>query len=167
MAEAEKLEIKQVYQVCVVVKDIRKAMERYWKIFGIGPWQIYTFRPPDLTNTTLHGKPEPYTMKLASARVGALEWELIQPLEGRSAYKEFLEQRGEGLHHVAVVVDDFDKTVAALEKQGMGILMSGQYRGATFVYMDTGQALGAITEICKAPPGFEMPKPEATYPPSI
>jgi methylmalonyl-CoA/ethylmalonyl-CoA epimerase len=167
MAEAEKIELKRVYQICVVVKDIRKAIEHYWKIFGIGPWRVYAFQHPDLTNTTYRGKPEPYSMKLASAKVGDLEWELIQPLEGRSAYKEFLEQRGEGLHHVAVAVADFDKTVAALQKQGMGILMSGQFRGVTFVYMDTERALGTITEICKVPPGFVMPEPESTYPPSI
>jgi methylmalonyl-CoA/ethylmalonyl-CoA epimerase len=167
MAEAEKIELKQVFQVSVVVKDIQKAMEHYWKIFGIGPWQIYTFQPPDLTNTTLHGKPEPYTMRLATAQIGTVQWELIEPLDARSTYKEFLEQKGEGLHHVAVTVEDFDKTVAALEKQGMGILMSGTWHGTTYVYMDTEQALGTITEICKVPPGFEMPGPEATYPPSV
>jgi 4-hydroxyphenylpyruvate dioxygenase-like putative hemolysin len=167
MAEAEKVELKQVLQVCVVVKDIQKAMERYWNIFGIGPWQIYTFQPPDLTDTTFRGKPEPYTMKLATAQIGTVQWELIEPLEGRSTYKEFLEQKGEGLHHVAVAVDDYDKTVATLEKQGMGILMNGTWHGTTYAYMDTEKALNAIIEIYKMPPGFEMPRPEATYPPSV
>ena len=66
MAEAEKVELKQVFQVCVVVKDIQKSVEQYWNIFGIGPWQIHTFRPADLFDTTLRGKPEPYTMKIAA-----------------------------------------------------------------------------------------------------
>jgi catechol 2,3-dioxygenase-like lactoylglutathione lyase family enzyme len=167
MPDAEKIEIKQVYQICVVVKDIQKAMENYWKTLGIGPWKVYTFRSPDLSGTAFRGKPEPYSMKLASARIGALEWELIQPLEGRSAYKEFLEQRGEGLHHVALAVDDFDKTVAALEKQGVGVLMSGSFRGTTFMYMDTQDSLGTLTELCKVPPGFLMPEPEACYPSSV
>jgi methylmalonyl-CoA/ethylmalonyl-CoA epimerase len=165
MAEAEKVELKQVFQVCVVVKDLQKTMEHYWKIFGIGPWQIWTFQPPDLTGTTLHGKPEPYSMRIAAAQIGTVQWELIQPLSGRSSYQEFLEEKGEGLHHVAVAVEDFDKTVASLEKHGIGTVMSGSYRDSTFAYLDTGQALGAITEILKMPPGFEMPKPEAIYPP--
>ena len=45
MASAEKVKIKQVLQIGVVVKDLQKAMERYWNIFGIGPWHIYTFQP--------------------------------------------------------------------------------------------------------------------------
>ena len=49
---------------------------------------------------------------------------------------------------------------------GIGILMSGVFHGTRFVYMDTEKALGTITEICKVPPGFKMPDPECTYPPS-
>jgi hypothetical protein len=48
----------------------------------------------------------------------------------------------------------------------MGILMSGVFHGTRFVYMDTEKALGTITEICKVHPGFIMPDPEYTYPPS-
>jgi methylmalonyl-CoA/ethylmalonyl-CoA epimerase len=162
----EKVELKQFLQICVVVKDLQKAMERYWEIFGIGPWQIYTFAPPNLTEPTIGGKPEPYTMRLAVAQVGAVQWELIQPLTGPSIYAEFLEKHGEGLHHVACAVEDYDQAVAALEKQGIGILMGGTWKGATYAYMDTEQAIGAILEIYKMPPGFEMPAPEATYPPS-
>lgn len=110
MAETEKAELQQVFQVCVVVKDLEKSVAQYWDIFGIGPWQIHTFGPPDLFDTTLRGEPEAYSMKIAAARVGNMQWELIQPLDGRSSYREFLDEKGEGLHHVAVVVDDFDKT---------------------------------------------------------
>jgi methylmalonyl-CoA/ethylmalonyl-CoA epimerase len=142
--EKEKVELKQVLQVCVVVEDIQKSMERYWEVFGIGPWDIYTFAPPGLTEPTIHGQPEPYTMKLA----------------------EVLREHGEGLHHVACLVDDFDQTVAALEKRDMGVLMGGNWKGATYAYMDTEKALGAIVEIYKMPADFEMPAPEARYPPS-
>ena len=41
--------IDQVFQVCAVVNDLRRAMEQYWTVLGIGPWRIYTFQPPALT----------------------------------------------------------------------------------------------------------------------
>jgi methylmalonyl-CoA/ethylmalonyl-CoA epimerase len=162
----EKVELKQLLQVCVVVRDIQKSMERYWEIFGIGPWEIYTFAPPSLTAPTIRGKPEPYTMKLATAQVGSVQWELIEPLTGPSTYAEFLEEYGEGLHHVACLVDDFDQTVAALAQHDIGVLMSGTWEGTTYAYMDTGKALGAIVELYKMPSDFEMPAPEARYPTS-
>ncbi len=161
----ERAQLKQIFQVCVVVGDVEKSVERYWKVFGIGPWQIYAFQPPDLFDTMLHGKPESYSMRIASARIGNIEWELIQPLGGRSTYREFLDENGEGLHHVGVVVEDFDKTIAACKEQGIGTLMTGRFRESSFAYLDTGPALGFITEILKAPPGFKMPPPDAVYPP--
>lgn len=164
MASKEKVELKQVVQVCVVVKDIQKAMERYWD-FGIGPWAIYSFQSPELTNTTLHGKPAKYSMKLAIAMIGNMMWELIEPLEGPSTYKEFLEQKGDGLHHVLLAVDNFDKTIAAMEKKGVGVLMKGDWKGLTYAYLDTEKELGAILEIFK-PLEWAPPQPEATYPPS-
>jgi 4-hydroxyphenylpyruvate dioxygenase-like putative hemolysin len=166
MAGAEKVELRQFLQVCVVVKDLDEAMEQYWEVFGIGPWEIHTFAPPALTETTIRGKPEPYTMKLATAQVGSVQWELIEPLTGPSIYAEFLEEHGEGLHHVACEVEDFDRAVAALDAQEMGILMGGTWNGATYAYMDTQKTLGAILEIYKMAPDFEMPEPEATYPSS-
>lgn len=93
MVGSEKIELKQAVQVCVVVKDIQKAMERYWNL-GIGPWAIYTFQSPELTNTTFQGKPAKYSMKLAIAMIGSVMWELIEPLEDRVRTRNFLRRKG-------------------------------------------------------------------------
>jgi hypothetical protein len=44
--------------------------------------------------------------------------------------------------------------------------MGGTWQGSTYAYMDTEKAIGAIIEIYKMQPGFEMPAPEAVYPPA-
>jgi hypothetical protein len=164
MTNQKRVELKQIVQVCTVVKDIQKAVKQYWE-FGIGPWSIYTWKPPELTNTTFHGKPAKYSMKLALAMIGNVMWELIEPLEGPSTYKEFLEKKGEGLHHVLLAVDDFNGAVATLGEKGIGILMKGDYKGLTYAYLDTERELGTVVEIYK-PLDWAPPKPEATYPPS-
>lgn len=164
---AEKLVLTEVVQIGVVVKDLQKAMERYWEILGIGPWRVLNFVPPDLSNTMFRGKPTPYSMKLAIARVGAVDWELIQPLTGPSTYLEFMEKRGEGIHHVAVIPAlDYDSTVGILGKRGVGILMSGVWGGAGgYSYMDTEKDLKAIFEIYKPrPANVKAPAPSSWYP---
>ena len=90
----EKIVLKQVLQVSVVVEDLQKSMERYWDLFGIGPWEVFTFQPPDLTHPAIRGKSKPYTMKLALAQIGSMAFELIQPLTGPSIYQEFLDRKG-------------------------------------------------------------------------
>ena len=49
MATTEKVKIKQVLQIGVVVRDLQKAMERYWDIFGIGHWLTVPSSPRRLS----------------------------------------------------------------------------------------------------------------------
>lgn len=162
----EKIVLKQILQVCVVVEDLPKSMERYWDLFGIGPWEVFTFQPPDLTDPTIRGKSTPYTMKLALAQIGGMAFELIQPLTGPSIYREFLDGKGEGFHHVAVApAYDYDSAADAFGKRGIRILMSGTWAGTTYAYMDAEKNLGAILEIYQMrPPGTVRPAPEAIFP---
>lgn len=138
--------VKEVIQVCVVVRNVEQAMENYQRIIGIGPWEVSILKPPALSGT-LRGKPQPYSMKVALAKAGAIQWELIEPLDGPSIYREFLEQKGEGLHHVKFAVDDHDKSVADFAGHGIGVLMGGAMADRVFSYMDTESALGFILEV--------------------
>lgn len=79
MARTKKAQLKNIVQISVVVKDLYKSMQLYWELLGIGHWYIMTFQPPAMTNTRVRGKPVKYSMKLAVARIGNIQWELIQP----------------------------------------------------------------------------------------
>ncbi len=63
-----------------------------WRRFGWGPWNVYEHVPPALHDQHLHGAPASYSMIGAECEVQpGLVFELIQPLEGDSIYKEHLE----------------------------------------------------------------------------
>jgi len=160
-SNSEKLILKEINQVCVVVKDLQKSMEYYWSTFGIGPFTIYTYEPPYVTDMKIRGKPKDYRMKIAFAKMGAIQLELIQPL-GESIYTEFLNEKGEGIHHIGCYVDDLDEAVAIVEKQGINVLQSGKRPGGGYAYMDTEKTLGAIFELIRRP--TSMLTPEAVWP---
>jgi len=156
----EKFRLKVIDHVCVVVRDLQKTMEQYWNMVGIGPWSIYTMVPSD---TTLRDKSKHFSMKMAFTRVGSMKLELIQPLEGESVYEDFLDKRGEGVHHIAsYTVDDLDRAVGLLGKHGIHVLQRGTWGGATFVYLDTEKTLGTVIELTKRTVCF--PNPENVYP---
>ncbi len=117
VGNVRQLNLGEIAQIALVVHDLQQALETYWKVLGIGPWSIYTYAPPALRETMVRGKPVEYSMRLAIAHVGALQVELIQPLEGPSIYKEFLAERSEGLHHIQSRVDDIAKTLACPPQQ--------------------------------------------------
>ena len=123
-------------QVGVVVKDVNKVVERLSSL-GIGPFEPKNL-PPD-RNEWFRGKPMDADFNIQAARIGNVELELIQPLKGDSPHKEFLETKGEGIQHVMFAVDDFEKELDRLTKQGVEVLLRAKFPGTSGVaYLDLG-----------------------------
>jgi len=157
---------KKIAQVAVVVKDVHESAKKNWDNHGIGPWGIWTFDPSSVTDMTIRGKRVDYAMRVAIATIGDVMWELIEPLDEKSIYAEFLKEHGEGLHHVLFEVDDFDKTVSHFKDKGIEMLQGGSWKGKIkYAYFDTRADLSTISEIYTPPEkGEEFPPPVATYP---
>ena len=83
--------------IAIVVKDIEKTAEYYYEKLGI----IFNIRTMEHSGL-LHGEPMKYKAKIAHAKVGSTTFELLQPVEGKSLFEEFLKKQGEGIHHIAV-----------------------------------------------------------------
>ena len=136
--------IQRINQVGIVVRDMEKAVKNYWEIFGISFPKVIV---PDYFNRIYRGTPENFRMKMGIAMKGDLQIELIQPLEGKTIYGEFLEKYGEGIHHLGLFVNNLDEQVLALQKLGVGVLMSGERIGGKFAYMDSERLIGIIIEL--------------------
>src|ERR671929_1740955 len=152
--------------IAIVVNDIDEALERYHRILGWGPWNVYEHKPPSLHDTYVRGEPVEYTMIGAEAHVGPIDVELLQPVDGPSIYKEWLEEHGEGMHHIAVMrptPEESEETRRHFEELGAPILMEGRL-GETihFYYLDTEPLLKVIFE---SGTGHAVDlKPVRTYP---
>jgi methylmalonyl-CoA/ethylmalonyl-CoA epimerase len=71
-----------ISQIAIVVRDIDEALERYHRILGWGPWNVYEHKPPSLHDTYLHGERTDFTMIGAETHVGPIVVELLQPGDG-------------------------------------------------------------------------------------
>ena len=84
---------------------------------------------------------------------GKLEWELLQPLEGRSIHQDFLDAHGEGLHHLGFMVHDYEEAMEKMAGAGCIPLMRAESRMEMYggvlkaCYFDTGSVGGVICEI--------------------
>ena len=139
-----------ISQIAVVCRDLNKTMEMYAKLLGWGPWHVYRHEPPRLHDTVLRGNRVDYSMLGAETHVGEIGFELLQPLEGPSIYKEWLDEHGEGLHHLAIMVDDFAESNTMRKRFAdvdAAVLMGGRI-GETieFFYLDTEPSLKVILE---------------------
>jgi catechol 2,3-dioxygenase-like lactoylglutathione lyase family enzyme len=135
------------HHVSVVVRDMAKAM-KFYEALGIGPF------PPllgpqgkvSLVNKTLHGKPADWELDLRHAEggVGDLTFELIQPLEGDTPVKDFLEKKGEGIQHIGFFVDDMEQETAKMAEKGFKITQSGETPTVKWAYFGT-DAVGGVS----------------------
>ena len=138
-----------ITQIAVVVADMESALRSYTENLGWGPWSIYIAEPPLLHSTVLRGKPTEFTFMNAETHVGPVDFEFIQPLEGPSIYKEFLEQHGEGVHHIACMGTgaNYEENLENFEKMGLKVLMGGAIGDTIkFYYLDSEPLLKIVLE---------------------
>jgi len=157
---------RKVMQICAVVRDIQKSMEEYWKILGIGPWNVYTFSPETIREFTLHGQPVKHSFEfiVATAWVGEIQFELVQPVKGPTIYESFLKEKGEGFHHIKEKVDDdeIEETLKKFKEKGINVIQSGKFDEDVFYYLNTEPTLGILYEIGNC---GKVRTPERRYPP--
>ncbi|MDO8490623.1 MAG: VOC family protein, partial [Dehalococcoidia bacterium] len=141
------IEIPQLEQVGLVVKDLQKSMESMWNSFGIGPWSVYVYPASSLREMTYRGQKGRFGMQVARAKRGAMEMELIQPTEGENSYSDFLKERGDGIHHLGwLIVPNLAETIKAMAQAGFPCLMTGRTYRSRFAYFDTSSVLGTMLE---------------------
>ncbi len=135
--------------VCVVVRDVEKTANAYADLFGIGPFQVRVIETPS-ERALVQGQHERYVVKFAYAKTATIVIELAETAEGRTAYKEFLDAHGEGIHHIGFKAPPpLDRELERWRKQGISSLQVN-YRDDTrygWAYMDTRATVGCILEI--------------------
>lgn len=131
----------------VIVRDIDKTIA-YLESIGIGPFGMMGERKwVDIPfKGELHGQPAEWSVKISNTKVGPHEIELLQPSGGPSALQEFLDESGEGVHHIAYLADDVKGELKKLVDKGVEVLTSANLDSGGFAYIKTDPA-GMVIEI--------------------
>ena len=158
-----------VAQVALVVEDLDKTVENYWKLYGIGPWYFYTYGKPLVKRMSYHGEESEYVMRIALSYLGPLRIELIELGEGDTVYADFVREHGYGVHHFGILVEDMEAALATASEVGVAMLQDGAGFGRDgdghYAYLDTEDEIGVMLELIERPEG-RMP-PDKVYPPEL
>ena len=102
----------------------------------------------------LEGQPAPdANCWMAFFTVGpGVQIELIQPNGVKSTWQDFLDQHGEGIHHIAFNVKNMDEKIARCEDFGMKCVQRGKYGGGNgeYAYMDAHGDLKCLIELLES-----------------
>src|SRR5512136_720894 len=147
MSEQSKSPIKlpRVSQLGYVVSDIEKACKYYEATLGIGP-----FCPPfevDMSGAVFKGNPVQTRSKGAFVQWGDVQIELIQPLDSRNPYTEYLAKHGDGIHHLGFTVTDMGAMKAEFTAAGLSPIFYHDMVVMEFAYYDTSKTGGVMSEL--------------------
>jgi catechol 2,3-dioxygenase-like lactoylglutathione lyase family enzyme len=136
-------------QYAFVVSDLRKT-GAFYETLGFGRVSIDYLDYNSLPERYYRGKPGKFTIDTNQWRWGTVSYEWIQPNVGPSVFDEYLKNHGEGIQHLAFIVADMNKILAAMAAKGVEVAQSGRFdyenRRGRFAYVDTEPYLGVMVE---------------------
>lgn len=148
------LDTNIVIQAAIVVKDIETTKIKWAEFLGLPIPPTVSGGEYKVTQTWYNGTaaPEANCLLAFLEAGGNMTIELIQPNGAASVWQDHLDQKGEGLHHIAFGVKKMDEKIAACEKLGMKLVQKGNYgRGdGCYAYMDASDGLKTVIELLES-----------------
>jgi len=130
--------IRKVAHVGIAVRDLEERIPFYRDVLGLR-FEGYE----DLPRRGL---------RIAVFDAGGVRVELLQGLTPDTKISKFIEQRGEGIHHIAFDVDDAGKTLAHLAGKGIRALDPVPREGAggtKIAFLDPRDTGRVLLELCE------------------
>ena len=129
-----------VNHVGVAVRDLDAALRLYRTLFDSPDTQVL----------------EPNFLPLRAAVIvqGETHIELLEPTDPDSDLGRFIARRGEGLHHLALNVDDVDAKLEQLKALGVAMIDQTPRQGLTgrIAFIQPSETYGALIELVQPPP---------------
>ncbi len=144
---------RNIVQIGLVVRDIEKASKAYAKIFGMEVPEPIITEPEEKAGTRYEGEPTQAQAKLVFLEFDNLQIELIEPIGGPSTWQRFLDEKGEGVHHIAFTVKNTDNYLAALADQGLEVEQEGRWTegsGGRYTYINSEADLSVVLELLES-----------------
>jgi methylmalonyl-CoA/ethylmalonyl-CoA epimerase len=146
--------LSKFHHVGVVVRNVDQAV-KYFQGLGIGP-----FESSNLVhiNRRIDGKPAPGDAKVIArtTTMGPIGIELLQPISGKSTAQMWLESHGEGISHIAFIVDDIEEAKSTMVEAGFTIFTSMDNEGGGGTAFFSNEKVGGVViEMEELPPHLD------------
>jgi methylmalonyl-CoA/ethylmalonyl-CoA epimerase len=107
--------IKKIDHVGIAVKNLEEAARLYTEVLGLEVNAVETL--------------EERQVKTAIINVGESKIELLESTTADGVIAVFIEKRGEGMHHVALGVDNIEQTLHEIKEKNLPLIDQEPRRG--------------------------------------
>jgi hypothetical protein len=142
-----------IIELCHVTRDLDAALIHWTRDLGAGPF--FVFDVPVLAGQHYYGNPTAVSMRVGFGFSGGILIELLQQTnDGASPFLDFLNVRGEGLHHIMPRCN-FEAGYARLSGAGHKVAYGGiMPSGERFCLFDTRASTGVYVELMELSPAM-------------
>ena len=131
---------KGINHIGIAVRSISKALPLYEEVFGM------VNEGEEIV--------ESQGVRVVFLSTGNTRIELLEPMNERSAVYKFIEKRGEGIHHIALEVENIEERIKNLKMNGLQMIDEEPRPGAhhtqvAFIHPKSVQ--GVLLEIIEKP----------------
>lgn len=101
--------VKRLLEIGIAVKNARSATGHFSQLFRAPTSDLIT-------------ENENFAIRFTMCRVGDVDFEIMETSGADGLIQRFIEQRGEGPHHIAFLVEDADALLEELKRRGVPVL---------------------------------------------
>mgnify|MGYP006212193471 FL=1 len=130
--------MKKIEHIGIAVKDLKAANNLYSKLLNTSPYKMEEVESENV-NTSFF-------------QVGESKIELLEGTSPDSPISKFIDKRGEGVHHIAFEVDDIEKEITRLTKEGFQMIHEKPKEGADnklIAFLHPKSSTGVLIELCQ------------------
>jgi len=130
--------MNKIEHIGIAVKDIKASNKLFEKLLGAPHYKI--------ENVESEG------VKISFFKVGNNKIELLEATQKNSPIAKFISKKGEGVHHIAFEVDDIEKEIKRLQKEGFQIINQSPKKGADnkmVAFLHPKTTNGVLIELCQ------------------
>lgn len=129
---------KKIAHIGIAVKSIDNVLSFYMDTLGLSLENV--------GNVASEG------VKVAFLKAGESRIELLEPLIESSPIHQFINKKGEGIHHIALEVDDIDERLRKYRSEGIKLINDKSKTGANnnqIAFIHPKAANGVLFELCQ------------------
>ncbi|QDY70431.1 VOC family protein [Qingshengfaniella alkalisoli] len=143
------LDRDEVMQICFVTDDVEKSARWFAELTGKPLPEEGQAAGPEEARAIYRGEPATVGCRIMMFKFGNIDVEFLQPGPEKSAWRDLLEEKGPGCHHIAFRTRNLTKRNEYLESKGHELLQRGEFDGGhgRYAYYDTVRDLGIMIEL--------------------
>ena len=132
------MNLTHIEHIGIAVKNLDESIKFYEDVLGLKCYAVEEVADQKV--------------KTAFFQIGQTKIELLESTDPKGPIGKFIENRGEGIHHLAFAADNLGSSLQTLKEKGIKLIDENPRKGAEgldIAFLHPKSTFGVLTELCE------------------